>query len=123
MVPHDIIIEDLLTILLSEVENVVLAVVDHLLSDFNEQASHSIVSVVVTRNSMDHLDTVHQCGQCVLDGVRSAFVERLDKLLKSGQVLHIVLGLIECFSNSKLDASPFRCGKEDLVARLSKLIS
>jgi len=123
MVPQDIIINDLLTILLSEVEDVVLAVVDHLLSDLNEQASHSIVGVVVTGNSMDHLDTVHQCRQCVLDGVRGAFVERLDEFLKSGQVLYVVLGLIECFCNTKLDASPFGGGKEDLVARLSKLIS
>lgn len=112
VVPQDIIIHDLLTGLVSaltdsaEVQNVVLAVVDHLLSDLDEQASHSIVGVVVSGDGVDHLDAVHQGGQGVLDGVGRAFIERLDELLQGRKVLNVVLGLVESLGNSQFNASP-----------------
>lgn len=45
---------------LTEVQDVLLAVVDHLVSDLDEEASHALVGVVVASNGVDHLDTVHQ---------------------------------------------------------------
>jgi len=87
MVPEDVVVHDLLAGLVSaltdpaEVEDVVLAVVDHLLGDLHEQASHSIVSVIVSGDGVDHLDAVHQSWQGVLDGVGGSLIKRLDELL------------------------------------------
>ena len=73
MVPQDVIVDDPLASLVgalsdsSEVKDVVLAVVDHLLGDLNEEAGHAVVSVVVSRDGVDHLDTVHESGKGVLD--------------------------------------------------------
>ena len=116
VVPEYIIVDDLLSSRGSafpdpfEVEDIVLAVVNHLLGDLYEEASHTVVSVVVPGDGMDHLDAVHECGECVLDGVGSTFIEGLNELLKSGQILDVVLSLVECLSYSELDAAPLGGG-------------
>lgn len=56
------------------VENVVFAVVDHLVGDLDEETSHGVVGVVVSGDGVDHLDGVHQGRQGVLDCLRCAFV-------------------------------------------------
>jgi hypothetical protein len=45
---------------LAKVEDVCLAVLNHLVGDLYEQTSHALIGVVVSCNSVDHLDTVHQ---------------------------------------------------------------
>lgn len=129
MVPQDIIIHDLLAGLFSaltdsaEVQDVVLAIIDHLLSDFNEQTGHTVVSVIVSGDGMNHLNAVHQGRKGVLDGVGGSLIEGLDELLKSGQVLNIVLGLIKGLSDSEFDASPLGGGKVDLVTWLAQAVA
>lgn len=63
------IISELLTLLeldwktslnLFEVQDVLLAVVDHLVGDLDEKTSHSFISVIVSSDGVNHLDTVHQ---------------------------------------------------------------
>jgi hypothetical protein len=103
------------------VQDVELAVGDHLVGDLDEEASHSVVGVVVTSDGVDHLDAVHQSGEGVLDGIWGAFVKGLDELLESGKVLHIVFGFVEGLGHSQLDASPSRGSDVDLVSRLSEL--
>ena len=112
MVPKNVIIDDLLASVHSavpdsaEVEDVVLAVVDHLLSDFNKQAGHSVVGVVVPGDGVDHFDAIHQSRQCVLYGVGGTVVEWLDELLKGGKILHVIFSFVQCLGNTELDAAP-----------------
>jgi len=119
--PQNLITDDSLASLLSafsnssEVEDVVLAVVDHLLSDLDEETSHAIVCVVVPGNGVDHLNTVHESGKGILDGVRGSFIEGLNELLKSGEILDVILGLVESFGDSQFDSLPLGCRKIDLV--------
>ena len=128
MVPEDVVVDDLLAGLVgaltdsAEVEDVVFAVVDHLLCDLDEKARHSVVGVVVSGDGVDHLYTVHQSGKGVLDGVGGALIQGLDELLQGGQVLDVVLGLVESLGDSQLNASPLGGGKVDLVTGLSKSI-
>ena len=51
----------------SEVENIELTVVDHLVGDLDKEASHSLVGVVVSGNGVDHFDTVHQSWEGLFD--------------------------------------------------------
>ena len=61
MVPKNIFIKVLLARrMLFECQNSILAVGDHLVSNLNEEACHSVISIVVSSYSMNHLDTVHQ---------------------------------------------------------------
>lgn len=128
VVPQDIVVDDFLARVDSafsdslEIENVLLAVVDHLLGDLDEQASHAIVSVIVPGDGMDHLDAVHQGRECVLDRIRGSLIEGLDELLESRKILNIVLGLVESLSDTELDASPLGGGKVNLVTGLSELL-
>jgi len=101
MVPQNIVTE-WLTLLAclsspnsSEVQDVVLTVGNHLIGDLNEQTSHSLVGVVVSGDSMDHLDTVHQCWKSFHNDLWSALGQWLDELLESLEVFHIVFGLVE----------------------------
>jgi hypothetical protein len=64
-----------------EGEDVLLAVDNHLVGDLHEETSHPLVSVVVSGDSVDHLDTVHKYGQSLLDGYWVAVIERLDETL------------------------------------------
>jgi hypothetical protein len=46
----------------AEVDDVVLAVSDHLVGDLHEKRSHALSSVVVASDGVDHLDGVHEGG-------------------------------------------------------------
>lgn len=100
----------------------VLAVGDHLVGYFDEQASHAFVGIVVACDSVNHLDRVHQGGQGLLDALGSAFVKRLNELLKCLEVLDVVFGFIEGFSDAELNASPLAGGKINFVARFADVV-
>ncbi len=120
--PKDFVTDDSLAGLLSalsdssEVQNVVLAVVDHLLSDLYEEASHTIVSIIVPGNGVNHLYAVHEGGKGILDGVRGSLIEWLDELLKSGEILNVILCLIEGLCYSQFNGSPLGGSKIDLIS-------
>lgn len=109
VVPEDVIVDDLLALGSSavsdppEVEDVVLAVVDHLLGNLHEETGHAVVGVVVSGDGVDHLDAVHEGGKGILDRVRGAFVEGLDELLEGREVLDVVLGLVKGLGHAQLD--------------------
>jgi len=65
---------------------------------------------------VDHLNTVHESGKGILDGVRGSFIEGLNELLKSGEILDVILGLVESFGDSQFDSLPLGCRKIDLVS-------
>ena len=90
----------------SEVENVVLTVGDHLVSNFGKKSGHSLISVIISGDSMDHLDTVHQGWESFFDGVWISFIEWFNELFKSLEILNVILSFVQCFSNSKLNSSP-----------------
>lgn len=100
----------------------VLAVGDHLVSDFDEKASHAFVSVVVSRNGVYHLDRVHQGGQGLLDALGSAFVKGLDEFFKCLKILDVVFGFVERFSDAELDASPLAGSKVNFIARFADVV-
>ena len=91
---------------LFEIQNVVLAVGDHLVGDLHEETGHTFVSVVVSGDSVDHLNGVHQNGEGLNNGQWSSIVERLDVSFESEEVLDVVLGLIELLGNSELNGAP-----------------
>ena len=93
-----------------EVQNVVLAVVDHLVRDLHEETGHSLVGVVVSGDGVDHLDTVHQSWKGVLDSLWVSVVEWLDEFLESLKILDVIFGLVESFGDSKLNGSPLGGG-------------
>lgn len=101
----------------AEVDDIILAVGDHLVSDLDEKSSHTLIGVIITSDGVNHLDGVHQGRQGLFDGFGCAFVKGFDKLLKSLKVLDVVLCLIESFSHTKLDASPLAGCKMKLVFR------
>lgn len=105
----------------AEVDDVVLAVSDHLVGDLDEKASHALGSVVVAGDGVDHLDGVHQGGESVLDGLGVANVEGLKILLERLEVLDVVLGLREGLSDLVVDASPVGGGHVDLLVGDSEL--
>ena len=90
----------------SEVKDCSLAVLDHFIGDLGKESGHSLVGVVVSCDSVDHLDTVHQGWKSLFDGFWVTFIEWLNELLKSLQVLDVILGFIQSFGNSKLNCSP-----------------
>lgn len=131
-VPENIVIEHFVSLLrwlhcaISDLlveENVKLALVNHLVSDFDEQTSHSFIGIVVPGDGMNHLDTVHQGRQGILDSLWGSIVKGFDELLKCRQVLDVVLGFVKSFSNSQFNASPLGGSQVNLVSRLSKLLS
>ena len=106
----------------SEVKNVELAVGDHLVGDFSKESCHSLVSVIISSDGVDHLDTVHQSWKCLFDGLWSSFVERLDEFFECLKILNVILSFVQSFGNSKLNCSPFGSGKVDLVSWLTNLL-
>ena len=106
-----------------EVEDVVLAVSDHLVGDLDEKTSHSLVGVVVSGDGVDHLDTVHQGWKGLFDGVWGAVLEWIDELLKGLEILNVVLSLVEVLSDSELKTSPLGGGEVDLGVWLCELIA
>ena len=93
---------------LLEREDVCLAVDDHLVGDLNEEAGHALVSVVVSGDGVDHLDTVHEHGQGLFDSDWIAIVQRFDETLQRLQVLNIILGFVQVFGDSQLNTAPVR---------------
>ena len=91
----------------SEVKNVELAVGNHLIGDLSKKSSHSLVGVVISGDSMDHLDTVHQSWKSLFDRFWISFVKWLNEFLKSLKILNVILGFIQSLGNSKLNSSPF----------------
>jgi hypothetical protein len=49
----------------------------------------------------------------------AALIQWVDELLKSLEVLNVVLGLIESFGDLKLDGLPAGSGKSDLIFGLA----
>ena len=107
----------------SEVEDVVFALDDHLVGDLDEETGHSLVGVVVSGDGVDHLDTVHESWEGVLDGLWVSIVEWLNEFLKGLKILDVIFGLVESFSDSKLDGSPLGGGKVDLVSWLAGVLT
>lgn len=66
----------------AEVDDVVLAVCNHLVGNLNEKSGHSLICVVVARDRVNHLDRVHERGKSLLNGLRCAFVEWLNELFQ-----------------------------------------
>lgn len=99
----------------SEVDDVVLAVGNHLVGNLDEKSGHSFVGVVVTSDGVDHFNRVHKSRKSLLDGLGCAFVEGFDELFQGLKVLDIVFGFIKSFSNSQLDAGPLASSKVKLV--------
>ena len=89
-----------------EVNDVELAVKNHLVCDFLEETGHPFVSVIIARNCVDHLDRVHQGWKLILDIGGCPEVERFDELFKGLQIFDIVFGLTKCFCHLEFDASP-----------------
>ena len=104
------------------VKNVVLAVHDHLVGDLDKKSGHSLVSVVVSSNSVDHLDGVHQNGEGLDDGQWVSIVKRLDVALEGQEVLNVVLGLVQLLGDSELDRTPVGDSKVDTTISVSVLL-
>jgi len=87
MIPENIIrwdntCSDCLTFADFQEENdIVLAIIDHLVGDLTEQLSHTIVGIVITSNCVDHLDAIHQTWEGFFDCIWISIVQRLDELL------------------------------------------
>ena len=104
-----------------EAKNVLFAVDDHLVGDLDEETGHTLVSVVITRNGVDHLDGVHQDGEGLLDCNWIAIIKGLNEALEGLEVLYVVLGLVEVLSDSQLDGSPV--GESEVNAAVSVAVS
>jgi len=65
----------------SEVKNVELAVINHLVGDLDEEASHSLICAVVSCYSVNHLDTIHKSWKSFFNGLWVSLVEWLNKFL------------------------------------------
>jgi len=76
---------------------------DHLVGDLHKETGHSLVGVVVSSDSVDHLDTVHESWKGVLDSLGVSVIEWLDEFLKSLEILDVIFGLVESFSDSELN--------------------
>mmetsp|Transcript_39912 Transcript_39912/g.120534 ORF Transcript_39912/g.120534 Transcript_39912/m.120534 type:complete len:329 (+) Transcript_39912:1836-2822(+) len=100
------------------VEDTRFAIRDHLIRDLSEQERHPFGSVVIPRDGVDHLQRVEEGGQRVDDVGRRACVQRLDELLQCGQVLNIVLSLVERLCDRDVDLLPPAKGVEDRLPAL-----
>jgi hypothetical protein len=49
---------------------------------------------------VDHLNGVHEGGKGLLDGFGSSFVEGLNELFESLEILHVVLSLVKSFCDT-----------------------
>jgi len=72
---------------------------------------------------VNHLDTVHQSWEGILDSLWVSIVEWLDEFLKGLKILDVVFSLIEGFGDSELNGSPLGGGKVDLVSWLSSVLA
>jgi hypothetical protein len=87
MIPEDIISwdntsSDCLTFADFQEENdIVLAVVDHLVCNLAKQFSHTVISIIITSNSVNHLDAIHQTWKSLFDRIWISIIQRFDELL------------------------------------------
>jgi len=98
----------------NEIQDIELAVSDHLVGDLDKKTGHSLVGVVVSGDGVDHLDTVHQSWKSFLNGLWGTIVEWLNEFLEGLKILDVIFSLIQRFSDSKLNASPLGGGEVDL---------
>ena len=105
-----------------EVDDVVLAVCNHLIGDFDEKASHALRRIVIARDGVNHLDRVHKGWQSLLDRLGVTDVERLEVLLEGLEVLDVVLGLRKRLSDLVVDASPVGGCHVDLLVVDAELV-
>jgi hypothetical protein len=98
-----------------EVENGVLARLDHGGGNLAEETSHPVVGAVVTSDGVNHLDGVHKGGKNFLDALRSSVIKRLNEFVESLEILDIVLGFIELFGDSEIESEPFGGSKGNAI--------
>lgn len=87
----------------TEVDDIEAAVSDHLVSDADKETSHTLIGVVVTSDSVNHLNRVHKGGKGVLDRFGVAIIQRFNELFKRLQILDVVFSLVESFSHTQLN--------------------
>jgi hypothetical protein len=97
---------DLTQASVSVAQDVLSAVLDHLVSDLDKETSHTLVGVVISGDSMNHLDTIHESWKGLLDGLWCSIIKGLNELLKGLEILDVIFSFVESFSNSELNASP-----------------
>lgn len=93
--PNLFVISVLVCILL---HNSFLAILDHLICDFNEKASHLVCCIIESGYCVNHFNSIHESWQSINDLLRSSMVQRFNKLFQSCQILHIVLCFVELIS-------------------------
>jgi len=64
-----------------EKNDIVLAIVDHLVGDLAEQLCHTVIGIVISSNGVDHLDAIHQTWKGLFDCIWISIVQRFDELL------------------------------------------
>ena len=107
---------DFLTTLdLHEVDDVELAVRDHLVGDLHKESGHALSGVVVASDGVDHLDRVHKSRKGLLNGLWAGSVEGLEVFLERLEVLDVILGLRELLSDLVVDSTPVGGGHVDLL--------
>jgi hypothetical protein len=96
-----------------------LAIKDHLVGNLDKEAGHPFVSVIVTGNSVNHLNRVHQDWKCLFDRDWISIVKGFYEALEGLQVFDVVLSFVQIFGDSELDASPVGQGKVDTAIRVA----
>ncbi len=71
--------------------NVIFAAGDHLIGDLDKDGSHSLRRIVVSRDTVDHLDSIDQARNRRDHSNGVALVQRLAETVQGVQVLDIVL--------------------------------
>lgn len=84
------------------IENAILAVLDHLIRDLNEETSHLVSCVVESCNCVDHLNRIHKSRKSINDLLGSAMVQWVNELFESSQILHIVLCFVQLVSQEQV---------------------
>ena len=72
-----------------EENDIVLAVVDHLIGDLAEQFCHAVIGIVITSDGVDHLDPIDQSrklfddsdGIITIEGIVQSIFENCQKYL------------------------------------------
>mmetsp|Transcript_78731 Transcript_78731/g.197816 ORF Transcript_78731/g.197816 Transcript_78731/m.197816 type:complete len:335 (-) Transcript_78731:299-1303(-) len=103
-------------------EDTGLASCDHLVGDFGKELGHALSSVVVPGDREDHLSRIHQGWQGLDDRRRAADIERLDEFFQAGEVLNVVLCLVEGLRDTNVDLLPATQRVEDALPRLDSHI-
>jgi len=78
----------------TDLKNIFFTVSDHLVGNFLEQVGHGSCTRIVTGNSMNHLDGIHQSGESFNDGNWGALVQGFDELFEDTKIFDVVLSLI-----------------------------